>query len=132
MCLRACVHSAARALPLEVVPANPHDMAPPQISLQLIRALVPLAEMFNYVSTLRSMSKGRAQYTMQVGDAGRACFFLGGGGVGCVGRAPLWGFARSEGSLNHPLAACRRMQWQSMPITTNTTNTSLLLSCTAA
>jgi len=29
-----------------------------------ISALVPLAEMFQYVSTLRSMSKGRANYTM--------------------------------------------------------------------
>ena len=45
--------------------------------LQLIRALVPLAEMFNYVSTLRSMSKGRAQYTMQVGDAERVCVWGG-------------------------------------------------------
>jgi len=32
---------------------------------QVIRALVPLAEMFGYVSTLRSLSQGRAQYTMQ-------------------------------------------------------------------
>ncbi|KAL6771931.1 EFG1 [Auxenochlorella protothecoides x Auxenochlorella symbiontica] len=34
--------------------------------IKIIKALVPLAEMFNYVSTLRSMSKGRAQYTMQL------------------------------------------------------------------
>lgn len=27
---------------------------------------MPLSEMFNYVSTLRGMTKGRAQYTMQV------------------------------------------------------------------
>lgn len=33
--------------------------APPQAS-------VPLAEMFSYVSTLRSMSKGRAQYGMHL------------------------------------------------------------------
>jgi elongation factor G len=27
--------------------------------------MVPLASMFGYVNTLRSMSQGRAQYTMQ-------------------------------------------------------------------
>jgi elongation factor G len=32
------------------------------------RAQVPLAEMFNYVSNLRSMTKGRGQYVMQLGD----------------------------------------------------------------
>jgi elongation factor G len=31
----------------------------------VINAFVPLANMFGYVSTLRSMSQGRAQYTMQ-------------------------------------------------------------------
>jgi elongation factor G len=31
----------------------------------VIKALVPLANMFGYVSTLRSMSQGRAQFTMQ-------------------------------------------------------------------
>jgi elongation factor G len=31
---------------------------------QVIQAMVPLANMFGYVSTLRSMSQGRAQYTM--------------------------------------------------------------------
>ena len=31
---------------------------------QVINALVPLANMFGYVNTLRSMSQGRAQYTM--------------------------------------------------------------------
>jgi elongation factor G len=31
---------------------------------QLINAMVPLAEMFGYINTLRSMSQGRAQYTM--------------------------------------------------------------------
>ncbi len=31
---------------------------------QVIKALVPLASMFGYVNTLRSMSQGRAQYTM--------------------------------------------------------------------
>ncbi len=32
---------------------------------RVINALVPLATMFGYVNTLRSMSQGRAQYTMQ-------------------------------------------------------------------
>merc|ERR1719199_918440 len=31
-----------------------------------VAALVPLANMFQYVSTLRSMSKGRANYSMQL------------------------------------------------------------------
>jgi len=31
----------------------------------VISAMVPLANMFGYVNTLRSMSQGRAQYTMQ-------------------------------------------------------------------
>jgi len=30
-----------------------------------INAMVPLANMFKYVDNLRSMSQGRAQYTMQ-------------------------------------------------------------------
>jgi elongation factor G len=32
---------------------------------QLVRAEVPLAEMFGYVNSLRSMTQGRATYTMQ-------------------------------------------------------------------
>jgi elongation factor G len=32
---------------------------------RVIEAMVPLANMFGYVNTLRSMSQGRAQYTMQ-------------------------------------------------------------------
>lgn len=36
----------------------------PRGNAQVIRALVPLATMFGYVSTLRSLSQGRAQYTM--------------------------------------------------------------------
>jgi len=32
---------------------------------KVINALVPLANMFGYINTLRSMSQGRAQYTMQ-------------------------------------------------------------------
>jgi len=31
----------------------------------IINALVPLANMFGYINTLRSMSQGRASYTMQ-------------------------------------------------------------------
>ena len=31
---------------------------------RVINAMVPLANMFGYVNTLRSMSQGRAQYTM--------------------------------------------------------------------
>jgi elongation factor G len=31
----------------------------------IIRAHVPLSEMFGYISQLRSMSKGRASFTMQ-------------------------------------------------------------------
>ena len=34
--------------------------------LQVVDAVVPLSEMFQYVSNLRSMSKGRAQYTMEL------------------------------------------------------------------
>jgi elongation factor G len=32
---------------------------------RVIDAIAPLANMFGYVNTLRSMSKGRAQYMMQ-------------------------------------------------------------------
>lgn len=35
-------------------------------NLRLIKASVPLSEMFQYVSTLRGMTKGRAQYSMQL------------------------------------------------------------------
>jgi elongation factor G len=34
--------------------------------IKLIKASVPLSEMFQYVSTLRGMTKGRAQYSMQL------------------------------------------------------------------
>ncbi|XP_029123093.1 elongation factor G-2, chloroplastic [Elaeis guineensis] len=34
--------------------------------LKVVDSLVPLAEMFQYVSTLRGMTKGRASYTMQL------------------------------------------------------------------
>ncbi|MBD4427540.1 elongation factor G, partial [Xanthomonas citri pv. citri] len=36
-----------------------------QYGSQIIRADVPLAEMFGYATTLRSMSQGRATYTME-------------------------------------------------------------------
>jgi elongation factor G len=32
---------------------------------QIVNAMVPLANMFGYINTLRSMSQGRASYTMQ-------------------------------------------------------------------
>lgn len=35
-------------------------------AMQVVDALVPLAEMFQYVSTLRGMTKGRASYVMQL------------------------------------------------------------------
>jgi len=35
-----------------------------QANARVVAAMVPLAEMFGYVNTLRSMSQGRAQYTM--------------------------------------------------------------------
>ncbi len=34
--------------------------------MKLVQAWVPLSEMFQYVSVLRGMTKGRAQYTMQL------------------------------------------------------------------
>ena len=36
------------------------------VCVQVVNGLVPLSEMFNYVSNLRGMTKGRAQYTMQL------------------------------------------------------------------
>jgi len=35
-------------------------------NMKTVKAFVPLANMFQYVSTLRGMSKGRAQYTMEL------------------------------------------------------------------
>ena len=32
---------------------------------RVVHAMVPLANMFGYINTLRSMSQGRAQYSMQ-------------------------------------------------------------------
>ncbi|MDL1951060.1 elongation factor G, partial [Acidobacteria bacterium ACD] len=37
----------------------------PRVSFQVITASVPLAEMFGYATTLRSLTQGRANYTMQ-------------------------------------------------------------------
>merc|ERR1712228_777553 len=37
-------------------------------NVKTIKALVPLANMFQYVSTLRSMSKGRANYSMKLAN----------------------------------------------------------------
>ena len=34
--------------------------------MKIVQAFVPLAEMFSYVSTLRGMTKGRAQYSMSL------------------------------------------------------------------
>jgi translation elongation factor EF-G len=41
--------------------------------MKLVQAYVPLSEMFQYVSVLRGMTKGRAQYTMQVRRADWGC-----------------------------------------------------------
>jgi len=37
----------------------------PRANAQVVRAQVPLATMFGYVNTLRSLSQGRAQFTME-------------------------------------------------------------------
>jgi elongation factor G len=37
----------------------------PRAGVQVIEALVPLAEMFGYATDLRSKTQGRATYTMQ-------------------------------------------------------------------
>jgi len=34
--------------------------------MKVVASSVPLSEMFNYVSKLRGMTKGRAQYTMKL------------------------------------------------------------------
>ena len=35
------------------------------MNAQVIKAVVPLAEMFGYATDLRSMTQGRAEFTMQ-------------------------------------------------------------------
>ena len=37
----------------------------PRKDAQVVKAMVPLSEMFGYATILRSMSQGRALYTMQ-------------------------------------------------------------------
>ena len=37
----------------------------PRLNFQVITASVPLSEMFGYATTLRSLTQGRANYTMQ-------------------------------------------------------------------
>merc|ERR1712160_28869 len=37
-------------------------------NIKTISAMIPLANMFQYVSTLRSMSKGRANYSMKLAN----------------------------------------------------------------
>jgi elongation factor G len=37
----------------------------PRIGFQVVAAEVPLSEMFGYATDLRSMTQGRASYTMQ-------------------------------------------------------------------
>jgi hypothetical protein len=47
--------------------------------MKLVQAYVPLAEMFNYVSTLRGMTKGRANYRcgLVCVDFGSSCWQAG-------------------------------------------------------
>jgi elongation factor G len=42
-----------------------HGMEPGQGGTQVIKAEVPLAEMFGYATALRSLTQGRASYTME-------------------------------------------------------------------
>ena len=51
------------AMPRAARHSNSHG-AIASLMVQVVKASVPLSDMFNYVSTLRGMSKGRAQYTM--------------------------------------------------------------------
>ena len=37
----------------------------PRVNFQVITATVPLSEMFGYATTLRSLTQGRANYSMQ-------------------------------------------------------------------
>jgi len=78
-------------------PASPLPPRAPARPLQLVKASVPLSEMFNYVSTLRGMTKGRAQYTMQVRVRGggqdkwcRRVPSVCAGGWGCVLPCCAW------------------------------------------
>ena len=41
------------------------EMRPDKGGTQVVRALVPLSEVFGYATTMRSMSQGRATYSME-------------------------------------------------------------------
>ena len=41
------------------------EMRPDDLSAQIINADVPLAALFGYATSLRSLTKGRASYTME-------------------------------------------------------------------
>lgn len=69
--LLAAAQSSPELLPFAGQSAE--SPARPCSAPQVVKASVPLSEMFNYVSTLRGMTKGRAQYTMQVGEASSGC-----------------------------------------------------------
>jgi elongation factor G len=47
------------------MPPRPDPGHQEAAACQVVNAMVPLANMFGYVDNLRSMSQGRAQYTMQ-------------------------------------------------------------------
>ena len=44
---------------------GPVNHMEPRVNFQVITASVPLAEMFGYATTLRSLTQGRANYSMQ-------------------------------------------------------------------
>ena len=65
--LGAVAVAAPLVLTLHVVDA-PHaasTQANPLANAQVIKASVPLSEMFGYATDLRSMTQGRADFTMQ-------------------------------------------------------------------
>ncbi len=41
------------------------EMRPDKGGTQIVRAQVPLSEMFGYATTMRTLSQGRATYTME-------------------------------------------------------------------